>query len=98
MVRDEDEHAMLNPTHPLFVGFRHDQSGLNEARKIATDRSDKLGPQVVVDVASDAEVKVLHRFVDTVERPAVAGPAQALCRPRPRHARPDLQGVPVNAG
>jgi hypothetical protein len=43
-------------------------------------------------------VKVLHRFVDTVERPDVAGPAQALCRPRPLHARPDLQDAPVHLG
>jgi hypothetical protein len=68
LVRDEDERAMLNPTHPLFVGFRHDQSGLNEARKIAADRSGKFGPQVVVDVPDGVEVEVLHRFVDTLEK------------------------------
>lgn len=67
VVRDEDEHAMPNPSRALFVGFRHDQPGLNEARKTAADRSGKYGPQVVVDMASGAEVSVLHRFVDTME-------------------------------
>jgi len=87
LVRDEDEHAIPSLTHPLFVGFRHDQPGLNEARKIAADRSGKFGPQVVVDVTSGAEAKVLHRYVDTIEKAVVDGPAQVLrLRPdKPAH-------------
>jgi len=61
MVRDEDEHLVPERDHALFVGYRHDDEGLNEARKIAKDRSSKGGPQLVVDVVDGEEISALHR-------------------------------------